>query len=49
MGVNFSLVKNFSEEEKREVLDLIYKTFDKFVGRNYSEEGKNTFYKFINL
>lgn len=48
MNIRYSLAKNMNEKEKDAVLNLVYSTFDAYVGKDYSQEGRDTFYKFIN-
>lgn len=37
-----------STKELEELTNLVTETFDEFVGKDYSEQGKDSFYKFIN-
>ncbi len=40
-------IENIKENEIEESIELIRKIFDEYVGKDYSEEGQKTFYKFI--
>lgn len=41
------VVEEFNPSEVNEIYNLIRETFDEFVGKDYSLQGQNTFYDFI--
>ncbi len=46
--ISFERRNTLSTREVEEVTYLVIETFNEFVGVDYSEEGKNSFYEFIN-
>ena len=46
--ISFERRNTLSTREVEELTNLVIETFNEFVGVDYSEEGKNSFYEFIN-
>jgi len=46
--ISFERRNALSTREVKELTNLVIETFDEFVGVDYSEEGKNSFYEFVN-
>lgn len=46
--ISFERRNTLSTRKVEELTNLVIETFNEFVGVDYSEEGKNSFYEFIN-
>lgn len=46
--ISFERRNALSTREVKELTSLVIETFDEFVGVDYSEEGKKSFYEFVN-